>query len=301
MYPLLLTAACLIGQGSPATPEGHLVIVGGGPTPLEILERALALAGGKQARVLVVPFASNRRDAGQRGERLWRLAGAEHVAALDPTDRKAALRAVQQANLIWLSGGSQSRLMRMLTQEELVKAIRERFQHGATIGGTSAGAAVMSVMMLTGEDKSDVLSIGPTHLRAGLGLWPDVIIDQHYLIRGRSNRLLSAVLNHPECVGIGIDERTAVVVTGHGFEVIGKSNVMVLDARKATAVNVHVGEAVTATNVTLYVLRTGDRFSLEPTAVPEKSLGGKVADRRPVAGHETAVRPRTEAGTGHTR
>jgi cyanophycinase len=276
-----------------------LVIIGGGPTPLEILDRTLVVAGGKQARVVIVPFASNRNDAGQRGQRLWRLAGAEHVAVLDPTDHKAALRALGQANVIWLSGGSQSRLMQTLTHEHLVELIRDRFLHGATVAGTSAGAAVMSLHMLTGQFKSDVISLGPAHFGTGLGLWPDVIIDQHYIRRGRANRLLGAVLNHPECVGIGIDECTAVVVTGESFEVIGNSNVMVVDARKATDVMVHGSDPAQAANVALYILRKGMKFSLEPTPSPYKSMAGKIA-ARPMNGHEPDGQPRPVSRSGRS-
>jgi cyanophycinase len=297
MHSLLLTAACLLGQGTPAVPEGHLVIVGGGPTPLEILDRTLDVAGGKKARVVIIPFASNRNDAGLRSERLWRLAGAEHLTVLDVTDHKAALRALGQADVIWLSGGSQNRLMQMLTHEHLVRLIRDRFQHGATVAGTSAGAAVMSMHMLTGLYKADVVSLGPAHFGTGLGLWPDVIIDQHYIRRGRANRLISAVLNHPECVGIGIDECTAVVVTGHSFEVIGNSNVMVVDARKATDVAVHGNDPVVAANVTLYLLKQGMKFSLEPGALPERPLTGKIA-ARPMTGHEPDLHPRTVSRNG---
>jgi cyanophycinase len=262
MHQLLLSAAVLLGQSSPPR-LGNLVIVGGGPTFPEIVEKALALAGGKKARVVVIPHASNQAQAGQRSGEMWRKAGAAHVTVLDFKDKKTAVAAVKEADLIWMPGGSQSRLMQYLTKNGMVAPIRDRFQHGATIGGTSAGAAVMSMIMLTGEAPADRLIANSTKSPEGLGLWPEVIIDQHHIRRGRFNRLLSAVLNHPKYVGIGIDESTAVVVKGRSFEVVGKSNVIVIDARKMAKIPTKTGEPEAGANVALHILRTGMKYHLD--------------------------------------
>jgi cyanophycinase len=262
LMPQLLLTALFIGQAV-VQPLGQLVIAGGGPTTPEITDKALSLAGGKKAHVLIIPQASARVDAGQRSEQLWRKAGAEHVGVLDFKDRKAALAAIKQADLIWMPGGSQSRLMKILCEQGVVEAIRDRFRHGATVGGTSAGAAVMSMLMLTGDAKVDRVVADNTKMAEGLGLWPDVIVDQHYLSRGRFNRLLCAVLNHPQNVGIGIDESTAVVVKGRFFEVVGKSNVIVIDARKAKKIQSKNGEPGAAANISLQVLKAGMKFDLD--------------------------------------
>jgi cyanophycinase len=268
MYHLILCAA-LLGQ-EPVHPPGHLVIAGGGPTLPEIAEKALALAGGKQARVLIVPYASSLSNAGELSERVWRAAGAERMSVLDAENRPAALDAIQNADLIWFPGGSQNKLMDLLKQYGLIDAIRHRFDQGATVGGTSAGAAVMSQEMLTGDSRMDRLTPEGVKLGEGLGLWPDVIVDQHYVVRARWTRLLSAVLTHPANVGIGIDECTAVVVTGRSFEVIGKSNVVVIDARKTARMDAKDTDPEAASGVALHVLRAGMRFDLDKGLVPEE-------------------------------
>jgi cyanophycinase len=181
------------------------------------------------------------------------------VKVLDLRDRDAALKAVKEASLIWMPGGSQNRLMIALTEGKLVDAIRERYRQGATVGGTSAGAAVMSQVMLTGLR---VQGVGRTVETVGLGLWPDVIVDQHFLRRNRSPRLLDAVLNHPEKPGIGIDESTAVVVEGRCFEVIGNSKVVVMDARQAVKAAVQTAGSAAA-KVATYVLEAGMKFDLD--------------------------------------
>ena len=203
-------------------PRGALVIVGGGRTPSVVVARALDLAGGPSARVLVIPFAS-AYSTGEGSAEMWRQAGARRVAVLDDgQDRSAALREVQKADLLWFPGGDQTRLMDTLARLELVEAVRRRFQEGATVGGTSAGAAVMSTVMLTGaRDPSRAEA-------AGLGLWPEVIVDQHYLKRNRRARLREAVLRHPNLLGVGIDECGCVIVRGRDFEVVGSGEVEVL-------------------------------------------------------------------------
>ena len=124
--------------------------------------------------------------------------------------------------------------------------------------------------MLTGDSRMDRLTPEGVKLGEGLGLWPDVIVDQHYVVRARWGRLLSAVLTHPENVGIGIDECTAVIVTGRSFEVVGKSNVVVIDARKTTRMESKDSDPEAASGVALHVLRAGMRFDLDKgLLVPE--------------------------------
>jgi cyanophycinase len=284
MYDLLLAAA-LVSQG-PGQPVGHLIIAGGGETVPEICGQALQLAGGKRARVLVIPHASEDNDSGPESQVMWRQAGAGQVAVLDLKDRGAALAAIRQADLIWMPGGDQTRLMQILRQQGLVEALRERFRRGATVGGTSAGAAVMSPAMLTEAAQLETVLADAAKMPEGLGLWPGVIVDQHLVRRCRFNRLLSAVLSQPGKVGIGIDECTAVVVSGRSFEVVGKSNVIVIDARGTVPITPKEGEPEAAANVSLHVLKAGMKFDLERGVLPEPILYSRgaaaAADRAPV-------------------
>lgn len=213
----------------PTAPKGRLVIIGGGAMDDDLRRRVLDLAGGTKARVVALPQASNDPNAGPLLVDRWTKAGAEHVTALDISDPQKAVETVARADLIWIRGGSQTRLMGALKGTGVPEAIRRRFRDGAIVAGTSAGAAVMSEMMIAGVDRRP-----PMHaiMGQGLGLWPEAIVDQHFDRRQREWRLKATVLEHPELLGVGIAESTAVVVSGREFEVLGPSTVVVLDARK---------------------------------------------------------------------
>jgi cyanophycinase len=210
--------------------KGTLVVQGGGPAPAGMYERVAALAGGAAATALVVPFASTKNDGREMAERL-KQAGAGQVSVLQAGDREGALTAVYGANLFWLSGGSQARLVEALRELGVAEALHERFLDGAVVAGTSAGAAVMSQVMITGGPK-EAGEAPPTG--DGLGLWPEVIVDQHFAQRRREPRLRAVVQQHPALPGIGIDESTFVVVSGDEMEVGGDHGVVVLDARQST-------------------------------------------------------------------
>lgn len=223
---IILTLALLLQD------PGPLVIVGGGSVPDAVRARAIELAGGKKARILVVPQASQLEpDLTPWGD----------AEVLDLA--KKPVEQVERATLIWIGGGDQSRLMKALAGTGVIDAIRKRHREGAVVGGTSAGAAVMSKIMLTGGGDPEAIAKGSAETAEGLGLWPDVIVDQHFVKRKRFNRLASAVLEHDR-TGVGIDESTAVIVRGRKVEVLGESVVLVL------------------TKTTWAVYKSGDAFEL---------------------------------------
>jgi cyanophycinase len=243
-------------------PKGKLLLAGGGSTKNEIVTTALKLAGGEDARVLIVPQASGSPDAGAGSEKHWSEHGAKQIAILDLTDRDAARKQIQEATLIWMPGGDQSRLVKALKDADLATAIRDRYREGAVVGGTSAGAAAASGVMLTGGADLTRLLADSTPTAPGLDLWPEVIVDQHFVARNRFNRLLAAVLDRPQLVGVGVDERTAVVVSGSEFEVIGEGQVLVIDARPATTQKATTSQPHAATRISLHVLKAGMKFDL---------------------------------------
>jgi len=279
---LLLAPACaLLDQVAPAadgqgvrvrSPKGYLLIVGGGGTTADMYQRAIELGGGPTATLVVFPQASELADTGESSAQAWREAGIDpkNARVADTKDEAAALALVEQSSIIWFPGGVQSRLMDALGTK-LPAAIRKRYQEGAVIGGTSAGAAVMSGVMLTGEiegDSPDDDGLGferaqTVDTKSGLGLVDWAIVDQHFVRRKRFNRMLSCVLDHPHLVGIGIDERTAILVHGRGFEVIGESNVLVLDARHASKIEAKKGERPTAEGLRLSLLAHGMNFDAD--------------------------------------
>jgi cyanophycinase len=273
-----LVAPAWAGEREDAMPKGRLVIVGGGGSTEPIRLRALELAGGpKSAHVLLVSHAaSDPHLAGQVMVQVWKEAGVKHLAVLELTDQKAAVEAIRDADLIWMRGGSQTRLMEALGREPISRAFRERYQEGAIIGGTSAGAAVMSRLMIAGYIR---LRDEPGGLKPrtadGLGLWPEVIVDQHFLRRHRIDRLKMVVREHPNLLGVGIDESTGVIVKGREFEVIGKSDVMVLDARSSVAeqpAETAKSDAATETAVRMMTctLKPGMRYSLDKGIVSQE-------------------------------
>ena len=256
-----LLSAGTIRSEEPPRSSGALVIVGGGTIPDDVVKRALELAGGEKARVLVIPQASEDPETPRLAAEFWTKAGAKSVAVLSLADAAAAEKSVAGADLIWIAGGDQNRLMKALENTRLPEAIRARHAAGAVLGGTSAGAAVMSATMITGDAELAGVTAGATKTAVGLGLWPGALVDQHFLSRQRFNRLLSAVLDHPDLVGVGIDEGTAVVVTKSAVQVFGKSSVLILDARRAKVAPAAHGEASSGSDLTLHILRAGMTWS----------------------------------------
>lgn len=261
--PALLAASARLAEAQPDV-KGHLLIVGGNGTTAEIVKRAVETAGGSTGLVAIFPQASELKETGDEAIAMWTRAGMGRAVKLDPKDPTAAIQAVKQASFIWFPGGDQVRLMNALTGTGIPEAIRARYAQGALVGGTSAGAAVMSRLMITGEADLKSITAGRTELADGLGLWPPAIVDQHFLKRQRNNRLISAVLDHPDLVGVGIDETTAVFVSGgRRFEVLGKNSVLVLDARAAAVDRTTAGDLATGRGVKLSVLKAGMTFDLD--------------------------------------
>jgi len=241
---------------------GPLVVVGGGGTGPEIVSKALALSGGRNAIVVVLPQSSALPDAGESSVKMWLDAGAKEAARVAFDDAGAAAK-LRRATLIWMPGGDQNRFMKAIEGTGLDAVIRERHAAGVTVGGTSAGAAVLAAAMFTGDADLKSIVAGATVTAKGLGLWPEVLIDQHFLKRQRDNRLISAVLDEPSLVGVGIDEATAVIVAGSSFEVVGMSSVVVVDARKAHIDKAKPGELATGRDLKLTILRSGQSYSLK--------------------------------------
>ena len=265
---VLLAAAAL--ACSPATaadpsPETRLVIVGGGDRPPEALARFVAWAGGASARVLVLPWASGEpkesceaileelapHAPGEAGCGPHATLDAKGKAArLDAERKKAGLDALARASGVFFTGGDQARIMDVLADPELLAAVKARFAAGVVFGGTSAGAAVMSARMITGDGDFTVIDGDKVEVRPGLGLVEGVIVDQHFVKRQRQNRLFGLVLKHPGERGVGIDEDTALLVSGgHRAEVVGKGPVMLVDANGTD-------------RLTIRLVRAGQTFDL---------------------------------------
>ena len=259
-----LIAAALLADPQMEVPKGRLVVIGGGETPAVVVNRTLELSGGKSAKIAVLPAANLETGPGSVAG--WKRTGANNVALVNPQQPAAAVKTLREADLIWLPGGLQGIFMNNIqgSGSDIAATIQARYRAGAIVGGTSAGAAVMGKTMIGGRSDLDSLKAGTApYLQNGLGLWPEAIVDQHFLQKGRFNRLALAVIDYPELMGIGIDEETAVIVHGREFEVIGNNNVTVIDGRKASREKLAKGEPAAARNLKIHVLRAGMTFQFD--------------------------------------
>jgi cyanophycinase len=254
---LLLSAALLL---LPRTvPAGErLVLLGGGPRPPAALARFVEWAGNGASRLLVITWASadplDSYLSIERDLRLFRPASVEAApfAPLGPGDKERVLDAVRRATGIFFGGGDQGRILDVLQDPDLLEALRERYRRGVVFAGTSAGTAVMSGLVITGGGDPTVLDGRRVEVRAGLGLLPGVILDQHFLKRQRQNRLFGLVLDHPRLLGVGVDEGTALVVSDNRHaEVVGPGPVMMVDAVAGTD------------DLVVSLLRPGESFDLK--------------------------------------
>jgi len=167
---------------------------------------------------------------------------------------------------VFFTGGDQLRISSQIGDTPIERMVRELHERGGLIAGTSAGASVMSETMLVKGTSSESHRVGDLHMAPGLGLVPDVIIDQHFAERGRIGRLLGAVAQNPRVLGIGIDEDTAIVVEGCCFGVIGAGAVTIVDGSSVTHSNIAEARperTLSMHDVRLHVLSAGDRFDLE--------------------------------------
>ena len=186
------------------------------------------------------------------------------------------LDAIDGAAGIFFSGGDQLRLTSQIGDTAIEAAVRRLYDRGGLVAGTSAGAAAMSETMLVKGTSAVTHRIGDLHMAPGLGLMPDVIIDQHFAERGRFGRLLGAVAHNPRVLGMGIDEDTAAVVEGDRFRVIGSGAVYVVDGADVTHSNVAEARperVLSMHDVRVHVLGTGDAFDLkERKPISAKSI-----------------------------
>jgi cyanophycinase len=241
------------------------------------MDRFLELAGGRaRARIAVVPMAIDEPEE----------TGREVVAELDSlgaksfmvllnraqADSSAAERSINRATGIWFAGGDQSRLTAVLGGTAALRAMQERYRAGAVVGGTSAGAAIMSDSMITGNQKPPGDTTGyygdeyPAIARhrvqvvPGLGFLSSAIVDQHFIRRERQNRLLSVILERPKFLGVGIDEGTALEVRPDGsWRVLGQSAVLIYDARRAQ-ITPPSRRLLGASGLQVYLIPSGGSF-----------------------------------------
>src|SRR5271166_2536504 len=254
--------------------RGWIVPIGGAENKendRHILERFVRISGGAEANIVVIPTASRMHETGSRYEKLFKDLGAAEVATMDFDTRRdcqepGRLRRLEAASGIFFTGGNQLRLTTLLGGTPVAKLIRERNACGVTVGGTSAGASILSEHMIAfGDEGSSVIS-GSVRLAPGLGLTNRFIIDQHFRQRDRLGRLLTALAYNPFAVGIGLDEDTAAFIApDNTVDVLGSGGITVVDAAEvqfSSMDSVKEGRPVCLLGVKLHILTQGATFNL---------------------------------------
>jgi cyanophycinase len=217
--------------------KGALVIVGGGKVGADILGRMFELAGGKDAPLVVIPTANGADDypADWPGLKMFKDFGATNISVVHTKDRTIAdsdafVRRIAAAKIVWFVGGRQWRLADAYLHTRTQREIEKVLERGGVVAGASAGASIISSYMVRGAVENNFIMMAPGH-EEGFGLMKGVAIDQHMLTRNRQDDLEEVIDKHPDLLGIGLDESTAIVVQGQQFEVIGASKIAIHDGR----------------------------------------------------------------------
>ena len=259
--------------------KGKLVIVGGVQTS-EIVKKYVELAGGINARIIVIP------NAGSEPVK-WSKVQVEEFAEFgakadyllftrETADDEINLKKMDSANAVFFLGGDQSDLARDMLDTKLLSKFFDIYNYGGVVGGSSAGAAIMSEVMITGNELVNAdsneafitIEKGNVEVKRGFGFLKNAIIDQHFLKRKRHNRTISSLIEHPNLFGIAIDESTGIIVyPDETFEVIGSNQVLVYDPTSGKDIREDKNRNLGITNMRLQVLINGDRFDMKTKEV----------------------------------
>jgi cyanophycinase len=254
--------------------RGWIVPIGGAENKEndpDILERFIRVSGGEDADIVVIPAASRVHETGQRYETIFRELGARQVTVMDFDTRRdcqeaGRLKRLEEATGIFFTGGNQLRLTTLLGGTPVARLIRIRNAHGVTVGGTSAGASILSEHMIAFGDEGSAVISGSVRLAPGLGLTNRFIIDQHFRQRDRLGRLITALAYNPFAVGIGLDEDTAAFIgPDETIEVVGSGGVTIVDASDvsySSIADIVEGQPVCMLGLRLHILVAGATFNL---------------------------------------
>lgn len=238
-----VTPVCLTlpAQAAPVVhgPErGTLIVAGGGALGPEIVGRFIQLAGGKSAKIVVIPTAGEDAEYGPDCDclKMFRQLGATNLTVLHTRDHAKAdtdgfAAPLRDAAGVWFVGGRQWRLVDSYAGTKTEAAVRAVLARAGVVGGTSAGATIQGSYLVRGARSGNDIMMAPGY-EAGFGLMQGVAIDQHITARHREGDLDAVVVKHPEVLGIGVDQSTALEVTRDRFRVIGVGHVFIHDGRE---------------------------------------------------------------------
>lgn len=254
--------------------RGYIIPIGGAEEKLnnrEILDRFIAVCGGEQSRIGIIPTASDLEDTGRNYEKLFREIGVKHTRVLSFITREDCQTGtdvdyIEKCDGVFMTGGNQLRLSTTLGGTRVAQLIRRRNAQGMHVAGTSAGAAFMPEHMIAGGTEGSTPSPDKVTMAPGLGLTNAFIIDQHFRQRDRLGRLLTALAYNPFAVGIGLDEDTAAFICANDqVEVVGSGGITVIDPTDLSHSSMDTarrGEPVSLIGLKLHILVSGGRFDI---------------------------------------
>jgi cyanophycinase len=258
------------------SPKGSLFIIGGGSRTPELIKKLIETANlNEKDYIVILPMASAEPDSSYYFIKKDLQSACNNTIAnlnftlLNPTN-KIWLDSLEHAKLIFITGGDQNRFMNVVLHTPVYTAIHNAYKSGATIAGTSAGAAVMSEYMITGDqlvgkppykETFDKLLNKNIEFKEGLGLVTSAIIDQHFIVRSRYNRLISALAAFPSYACIGIDESTAIIIHNKNVVVTGRSQVLTFTRPKG--LEIKPGGLIKFKKVMLSIYTDGDSFKIK--------------------------------------
>ena len=271
---LILILGLLVSAALRADSKGSLLIIGGGDRPDGLTKKFVELSRGiGSGKIVIFTMASGvPQEVGPEMVAEVKAAGGTEAVFYQLTREEAlkpdSAKILEGAGGVYFTGGDQSRLTAVLLDTPIHEKMLDLYSRGLVISGTSAGAAVMSEVMITGDEKRtqdedqnwQTIEWGNVLTVRGFGFVTDSIIDQHFVTRRRNNRLMSVVLENPHLVGVGIDESTAVWVRPDGrYEVTGLQQVVIYDARQAKIEKTATGK-LRAAGMTVHILLPGDVY-----------------------------------------
>ncbi len=236
--------------------QQRLIMVGGGDRTPDILAKIITLSGNEKGKLLVITWASGvpQESFDAFKEDIEKVSKITLIKSpFRPLDEQGKIQFLQQlkdATGIFFTGGDQTRVMEVLKDKLILKVLIDKYNSGTLFSGSSAGTAIMSEKMITGEGDFKVIDGDKVEVNPGLGLLTEAIVDQHFIVRQRQNRLMGLIWKYPNLLGIGIDEDTALFVKDNRYsEVLGSSKVMFFDAKKEP--------------MKVMLLKSGDKFDLK--------------------------------------
>ena len=251
---------------------GQLMVIGGGEDKegdCQILKEFVRRAGGEKGTLAILTTATDSpEETAKEYTEVFRRLGAKNIKPINVSARTDASKPqyceiVERASGIFFTGGDQLHITSLMGGTDLQKSILKTYANGTIIAGTSAGAAMMGNSMIISGDSDENPRMGGVEIAAGTDLIIGCIIDTHFSQRGRHGRLLAAIAHHPQDIGFGVDENTAMIVDKDKFKVIGEGAVTVIDGGAMTYTDipyVEKGQSIALAEVKIHVLTNSYEF-----------------------------------------